>query len=572
MDNPHLKIPWTQILIICSLLLLLFLLPPFLQNSIILGHDTFLHLAYIHAFDTSFFQGQFPVRVIDWFFPGYTNPLFNFYQPGFFYTMALLKLVGFSYSTALNFGLFFLWIASGAGMFLFVKERFSNTLAGLMSGLLYIFAPYHIVDIFVRAAFPEFMALTVVPIWFWTTTMFAKTKRNRWIVLAAFSFALLLLAHPPTTLMFIPLMIGYVCLLSWEQKSFRLVWNMSASVCIGFLLVAFFFIPALVEQQFIHLEMATTNTLYDFHNHFVCINQFFTPSWGYGLSVRGCNDTMTFQLGLVHWISIALAILLVVYLRFFKKSKQKITSFITGIIFFLCFVGSLFMATTASLPLWEHAPFVHFILYPWRFLAVSIFTSSFLAGYALSLVKKPYNLIVYALCIYGIFYWNIPYIHANSADSNAVGFNEQNYLVGDPMFQNITYSPDKMFFPKEATMFGNPRIIPQSEATVLRGTATLKQLTHTATEKSYRVSAYTPATIRLFVAYFPGWSVSVDNKQTTIDYRNPYGYMDVSVPEGQHTMAVQFSNTLIRTLSNWISLVTLGGIVLYVWRVKKSER
>ena len=81
---------WTKIIVAISLLVYIFLIPPFLKSGIMSGHDIGAHYIYFDLFKTGLSQGQIPVRMIDWVVPGFNQPLFNYYQPGFYYLAQVL--------------------------------------------------------------------------------------------------------------------------------------------------------------------------------------------------------------------------------------------------------------------------------------------------------------------------------------------------------------------------------------------------------------------------------------------------------------------------------------------------
>jgi len=564
--------PWKKIGIVLSLCLLLFLLPPFLQNGLILGHDTFLHSVYIHKFIDAFFQGQIPVRVIDWIFPGANAPIFNFYQPGFYYLVLFVKLLGFSYSFSVNSVLLALWIFSGVFMYLFVKERFGK-FPGIFSALLFVFAPYHIVDIYVRTAFPEFAALAFFPAIFWTATRFAKTQKRTWLLFLSLFTGIALLCHPPTFVMFAPLIGVYTVFLAYQHHSLPILGKTTLFFFIGVLLVSFFILPALLEQRFVHMELAYTDKLFDFHNHFVCIKQLFQPSWGYGLSVKGCKDDLSFQVGIIHWIAVAISIGGLLATLFLSKQIAKRKEAICAVAFFIFFIWSLFMTLPLSLSLWEHIPYLRFVEFPWRFLALGIFTASFLAGYALSLFPKKFLFFIYMLGAYGIFYLYIPYLHASVGDG--AEFDQKDYLVQDPNYQSAYYSPQQTFFPKAMKSLIDPKEVPGNQAKVLQGKSTVTQTKDTATEKVYVASGQTPSIIRLYVHYFPGWTVYKDGVKTTFSITNAYAFPDIRVPSGTHELAIIFEDTPVRRVGNWLSLVSLLLLLFLSLRgafKKNSER
>src|SRR6188472_2194521 len=81
---------------VALLLLAIALVPivwPFLQSGYPSGHDVGAHVTYSYRFDQAWQQGQVPVRWVEGTRPGDNQPLFNFYQVGFYYLVELVHLV-----------------------------------------------------------------------------------------------------------------------------------------------------------------------------------------------------------------------------------------------------------------------------------------------------------------------------------------------------------------------------------------------------------------------------------------------------------------------------------------------
>jgi hypothetical protein len=66
---------------------------PFMQPGYPSGHDVGAHVTYSYRFDQAWQQGQIPVRWVEGTRPGDNQPLFNFYQVGFYYLVELVHLV-----------------------------------------------------------------------------------------------------------------------------------------------------------------------------------------------------------------------------------------------------------------------------------------------------------------------------------------------------------------------------------------------------------------------------------------------------------------------------------------------
>src|SRR3989344_8161964 len=118
-------------------------------------HDGKDHVARIANFYQNITEGNIIPRWagnLNW---GYGHPILMFLYPLPSYGASLFHFLGFSLVDSLKiiFGLAF--ILSGFSMYVLVKELFKNEESGFVSALLYLYAPYRFVDLYVRGAIGE---------------------------------------------------------------------------------------------------------------------------------------------------------------------------------------------------------------------------------------------------------------------------------------------------------------------------------------------------------------------------------------------------------------------------------
>lgn len=566
---------WYRVIIILSLLLFTQILAPFLKEGMFLGHDSQLHSIYIRKFEEALRAGQFPVRWIDWFVPGFNQPLFNFYQPGIYYLFQIPRSLGLDYIPSLNISAVLLWFLSALSMFLFAKRHF-GTLPGLLSSFLYFLAPYHILDIFVRSALPEFTALAFVPGVFWGIKAYFDSSRGFYLTLTSIFIGLVTISHPPTIIMFSPLVLAYISWLYFLKKSFRQILPILASVLVGFGLVSFFLIPAYSEQGYVQV-LYMHSGYYDFHHHFVCLQQLFVPYWNYGTSQTGCGDKISFQLGVVHWLAVFLLVFIMAARFWGKKKLSFISSFINLEVFnlkqyalILIFLATLFIVVFIMLPIsqpiWETLPYIPYIQYPWRFLAVATFVSSFIGGSIIVFLKnEPHKYIVFSILMVAATYFYSGYLKpAAYGNANEVDFG---YKILHPSENLKNFDPEPGYMPKWTDVLPGENDQAKEEVKILAGEAKINNFKLSAHFKRYDFEVQKPSIVRFLTHYYPGWKVIMDNKEIKPNYDNIYGFMDIQLPPGKHEVILSLQNTTLRLVSNILTinffLVAISFIFLY---------
>lgn len=389
---------------------------PILQPGFFPMHDD-TQPARVFEMAKSLKAGMFPVR---WVFDlgyGLGYPIFNFYAPLAYYFGAIFFLLGFDAIIATKIMMITGILLSGVFMYLFTKDIWGK-IGGIVSALFYVYVPYHGVNIYVRGAVGEFWAYAFIPLVFFGLRNTFKTSKLRYIFFGALGYAGIILSHNLTAFMVTPLIAAYIfCLsiLTYRDKNFKKIYQLLSVVFFGVLISAFYWLPVL-------LEIKNTNVISqvsggsDFRNNFVCFSQFWNSPWGYGGSVKGCVDGMSFILGKIH-ILVSFAALLISFVLIFLKVKTKKVYFTLGA--FLVFVISVFLMTEASKPIWELVSPMAYFQYPWRFLNIAAFSSSILAGFitwSLTFYRKKapltYQIILALFITFSLLFLDVKYFTA----------------------------------------------------------------------------------------------------------------------------------------------------------------
>jgi hypothetical protein len=360
-------------------------------------------------------DGMFPVRWVEDLGYGYGYPIFNFYAPLAYYVGGLFTLLGFDalISTKIMMGIGIL--LSGIFMYLLARE-FWGEMGGVLSGLFYLYAPYHALDIYVRGDVAEFWAYAFIPLMFWGFyKVFDSPRRSpsvtsevgpswKWVVVGSLGYAGVILSHNLTAMMVTPFLIIVIllyCYIVYKRKKLLTTYYLLLTAVLGLVLSAFYWLPALLEMKYTNV-LSQIGGGADFRDHFVCINQIWESNWGFGGSAPGCMlDGMSFVIGKLHILSfvVSVALFVLTLLRvitgYYEKIKEKMLVVIISIFGFLI---SVFLMLEVSKPVWELLEPMAFFQYPWRFLLLASFFSSFLSGSILMFLNK------WSFKIYGLYF------------------------------------------------------------------------------------------------------------------------------------------------------------------------
>ncbi|MDD2822467.1 MAG: hypothetical protein PHQ59_00090 [Candidatus Daviesbacteria bacterium] len=529
------------------------------------GHDLISHAFRSKIFIEALKTGQFPVRWVDWSNNNFSGPFFNFYQVGYYYLIYFINLISFSIYDSIKILIVGSWWLGALFMFLYTR-RF-GTLPASLSALIYAFTPYTISDFFVRASYPECLAISFCIGVLWATDRILVTAKTYYGIPLALCVAGLILTHLPTVVIMVPVLIGYFFLLLFN-KEIKLKGFLPFLVAglLGLGLSAFYLLPSLFELNLVKSSLLTSS-YYDFHPHFVYLQQLFSTFWDYGISTAGPLDGMSFQVGIIQWIIIFLALTLTIYYLLYKKN-QKNTSHL--IFWLLTCLYSFFFIHEASLSFWENIQTIAFIQYPWRYLMIIPVASAILGSLLLQVFTKTWqqSLVIF-LALFGVFIFYKPYLKpATFLPTDYFKFETSDWQKSEAAKYAIL---EEGYEPKTA------ELIPQGNVkkwTIDTEQAQIEEKAFLNHYKDFITKSSEPVIFTLNTHYFPGWKAYIDNMETPIETTQYFSFMRISVPIGLHRVEFKFTNTPVRSAGNAISTLSLMFMIIYtgvlLWKLKKE--
>ncbi|MDO8658736.1 MAG: hypothetical protein Q7K55_08395 [Candidatus Levybacteria bacterium] len=536
--------------LVIPLVLILITLPtllPFFNTKFFYTQD-YIFIARLQQMSTALSSGQFPVR----WAPDlrYGEPLFNYYAPLPYYAGAVIHLLGFN----------FIWVAkilfmlsaflSAAAMYLLANYLFGKR-AGLLAATLYVYAPYRAVDMYVRGALSETWAFIFLPLIFYSSAMIAKKASFKKVGLLSLSLAGLFLTHNVTTLMFLPFLFFWWIYLIIREKSRTVLLYFFLASLLGFGLAAFFLLPAFFEDSFIQTKYLTVG-YFNFRAHFVAVRQLFSLFWGYGSSVWGFEDGLSFQVGLVNFAVLATAAVLAVFRR--RDKKFLILISLLGI----SFLFSIFLQHNKSAFIWEVIPLMAFIQFPWRFLGISIFIVS-LAGGVIAPYLKNKLLPVYFILIISAVISTTGYFKPKEYKNDSF-FDK--FLQTETMHKGYDLTKDYLPIWVQDTD-GERFNIPRAET----GEIKVSNLKQKSTKLDFSVVVATNSSIEVPVTYFPGWEVKAGDRVIPQTPSSNTGLIMFDLPKGDYRVKVELKDTPVRSIGNVISIISwLIILVLFSFR------
>lgn len=512
----------------------------------------------VYEMGKSLREGMLPVRWVSELGYGYGYPIFTFYAPLAYYIGGLSTFVTLSLpATKIMIGLGIL--LSGIFMYFFAQKIFGK-LGGVVASVFYMYAPYHAVDIYVRGDIAELWAYAFIPLAFYGFWKIEEDASWKHVVIAALGFAGIILSHNLTALMVTPFLLVFAIFFTFlsKRKLYTLRYSLYAFL-LGIGLSAFYFLPVFGEMKYTNV-LSQIGGGADFHDHFVCLSQLWQSPWGYGGSVKGCVDGLSFMIGKLH---ILLSVLSLFLLPFSWKNNKKTG----GIVIFslVSFLIVCFLMLSQSVFIWNILKPMTFLQYPWRFLLLASFFTSILVGSIVAIISnfipKPLHLIVVAGIVIGVV---ILY---------AKFFVPQTYVV----LPNSWYISKQTFFdvskisneymPKD---FKKPLSFNQVPKTILQvGKGSASLLVNRVQEKKIFVTLPKAQKVLIHMAYFPAWKATVDGKGVSL-FPTPEGML-LAVPQGNHILNISYTETPLELLGDILSLTSAFILILVIIKGQASK-
>jgi hypothetical protein len=515
----------------------------------------------LYELDLAVKAGHLPPRIAPDLGFGYGYPLFNFYPSFVYYIGEIFVLLGSSYIVATKLMIALGFLAAAVCMYLFAREYLGES-GGVAAAVAYTYAPYHSVDVYVRGALPEFWSFVFIPALFWSLKKLSDTGEKKYIAFLALFSAGLILTHNLVALMSVIFVGGYVLYLLFLNKQKRQFFLRTLyGGLAGLLLSSYFWLPSYVEKKFTMIELLTTE-LADYRQHFVYLRQLWNSPWGYGGSLYGLLDGLSFQIGKLHLIFSLIMILATVYFLVKRKKSAGITFLFA---FFLAV--SIFLMSFYSKFLWDAIQPLSYIQFPWRFLLFAAFTSAFLLGGVSSFFPtKKIQFIAAGILVVGVIALNLAYFQpeqykSSVTDADYISQETLRWRTSAMAFEYVPKGIATKLSDVGTTIIDiTPEQVAKSPYQVVKGDIQVTTLVNKPQEKSFAVTATQSGILRLNTFAFPGWRVYSDGKEITYTDTDPLKLMTVSVPSGEHKISATFTNTPVRTIGDLLSLV--GAVML----------
>ena len=183
------------------------------------GGDSPFLLQRLQQLEAAVLAGHFPARWMPDANYGYGYPFFNYYAPLSIYVTLLFRFVGFSYVRSIQVAQLAGFLVAAWGMFHLAWRWFDDEWAALLAAAAYTFAPFHMVNVYVRGdslaefwamAFYPLVILTADKVMTYTGRRSEITRPTSKIIWFALAYAGLILSHNISAMIFSPFLLLFI--------------------------------------------------------------------------------------------------------------------------------------------------------------------------------------------------------------------------------------------------------------------------------------------------------------------------------------------------------------------------
>lgn len=517
------------------------------------------HLITIAQFAQALRAGDFPVIWTN-SFAHYGLPLGLFAHQLSSYAGAVLFIISGNLVSSYNLLLLCATVSSSIAMYLLLKAETGDERASLLGSVLYLLAPYRILNIYVRGALPELLATSML-LFVLLCVKLCSQYKNAWayagLIVTTF---LLVTAHPMMivigSLIVLPYSVFSVfCTLSKKTslKTFFLsIFPILISYALGLLLASYYLLPLLLEMKYFVIGSAQSVI---FKGGFLSIDSFFYSQWKYFGGHPGPRDQFL-SAGL--WESlVVLGTGMMVWVN-----RQSLNRYKAELFWLFIAVICAFLLTSASQQVYSAVPFLASIQFPFRFLTVFSFVPPLLFAHYITKSKEYWFGLV---CIFVVCAVRFPQLYTK----NMIVQDESVFYASK---KNVHTDNLNTIWMGSADSYADRK----NQVEVLSGTGKIESVEVQNSSRKITTTSSEPIRLLDKTFYFPGWHVYVDGIEVPIEFQDieHRGVITYMVPAGSHNVFMNFSDTKVRLVGKVLSGIglILSLLFLYFSRFKFSKR
>ena len=405
----------------------------FLQSYVSGGHDSEFHIARIAAIAKGFANGEFPVRIYQYFANDYGYPLGVFYGDIFLYPSAILHMLGIPLWKSYAVYVIMLNVLTALISYYSFEKISGNGYTGFFVCVLYTLSLWRINDVYMRAAVGEYTAMAFLPLLALAFVKLIQTediggqeedigkKITLWLVVG---YTGVIQSHMLTSIM-ITLFLIVVCIVYFKSVFVKTKVFLLVRAAILTLVVNLGFIVPMLDY-YMTFDLALEHQTDHIQSQGAYISQIIATYGNFTKGSVSLSDSIGVNEEMPLGIGLTMMLLLVVALSISVCSKNrriaKPISLLAGMALVslwmsTCYFPYDFIATYIG-PL---ARIINRVQFPWRYLTIATLALSIASIYIMQYMEeghKKYYEVFYALMLVLTVHQSINFISYRNAEND----------------------------------------------------------------------------------------------------------------------------------------------------------
>lgn len=537
-------------------------IPLLSEKTDITYDDGIQHICRLMGTSQSLQEGQPFATIMSNFCNGFGYSWNIFYSPITAFGPLIFKVIGMSYMSCIKIFMFVVVFLSGLSMYEFTKKVTKSNTVGVLSAVLYIFAPYRLTDMYIRNALAELTSFLFLPLIFNGLYNLLNKKKDKGYLLI-FSTIGMILTHTIITV-YTAIFAMIYCLINIKKLRNKNLLK-KIIICILFILTitSFFWAPLLEHKNATQYEvfkegrMERTQVLTAYKLNF---DQLF---------ITMEDSSMIYEIGLITLVGL---IFTPFAIKRFKQKKYTRTKFFRIYVFMLISGIVCALMTLKIFPFEILPSFLKMIQFSFRLLEFSSFFFAFVVAINIGIIVKDFSLkkvaiIGIILTILTAFF--IGHLH------HIENFDENKLWPSVPVTSNTkrVHAGCASFEYLPSKAFNNRNYIENRSQNVeiISGNAQIENQNKQNSNMNFDIKFVSEETkLELPYIYYLGYEVTLKSNDSEIKintYETDNGFIGITIPIVENgSIEVKYTGTFIMKFATFISilstLVLIGEIYL----------
>jgi hypothetical protein len=531
-------------------------LPSWLLGFAPAGDDSVSHAVWYAHFSRQFWAGELYPRWLADMNAGLGSPVFYYYAPLPYYCASLLSpLFPANVSTLRPLGVAaaLAVVLSGLSAYLWLR-KISDEKSAAVGALVYVAAPYHLAfDLYMRDALAEVFAFVWLPLVMHFARGVREGRKPAAVCLSA-SYALLVLTHLPTTVIFSAVPVAYVLFTAESGRRIRALFATLGAMALGAGVAAVYLVPALAMRAYVSLGEMGGHLYYER----------FVPS----VTANPLRHE-----GKILWCVLT-TLALTICAHVAPRGRSAVGRSERGFWLAVACAG-VFMLTAASDAVWRLAPALQSVQFPWRFNVVLCLAAAAVAALSLHSLgetgARAGRVAVGVACVMLAGWIALTSLCLWQSYGDRAMAREYTRGVG----VWVALGRDVPEYRPATALSNSPAYFERLARRFCREGEALARACVVEGEGALEVGLWQPRRVALSVSsprgvvidarqfYFPGWVARLDGRPHPLRPSSPDGLIRLDVPAGDHRVELTLTRAAPELAGEIVSALSLASLLAW---------